>query len=496
MMFSKSATAMIFFLLCVCTLLSACTHLRTPASYDLVLKSGRVIDPESGLDAVRHIGIRGGQIAAISTEPLHGAEVIDAVGMVIAPGFLDIHSHSPTLFGARFQALDGVTTQLDLEAGAFPVTAYGDYFELGALLNFGASVSHLAIRTKVLTGKDTPYLFSKAGVPTVPQAFTQRASAIEISAMQALLQEGLDSGGLGIGLLLDYISDAVSPAELRMVFEVAGQRGVPVTVHVRRGLPGDPAGLDEVIALAEATGAHLLICHISHSAMHRVDDWLARIDAANARGARISAETLTYSAGGTAISAAVFDRDWQSTFAITYADVQWTATGEWLTEETFKRYRKEQPGGMINHHYVKEEWLRKALRWPGIMVVSDATPAFSASVLSNPNVSGTFTRLLGHYARNEGILNLNEALARTSLHQARWLEKFAPKFRLKGRIQIGMDADLVVFDPRKIAAQATYGKPYEAPIGMAYVIVAGQPIVRKGELAPSVLAGKRLLAGR
>jgi N-acyl-D-aspartate/D-glutamate deacylase len=462
--------------------------------YDLVLKNGRVIDPESGLDAVRNIGIRDGEIRAISTNLLDGAEVIDAAGMVIAPGFIDIHSHSPTLFGSKFQALDGVTTQLDLEAGAFPVTAYGDYFEHGAPLNFGASVSHLAVRTKVLTGRDTPYLFSKAGVPTVPQAYKQQANAAEIAAMRALLEEGIDSGGLGIGVLLDYISDAVTPAELRMIFELAGQRGVPITVHVRRGLPGDAAGLDEVIELAEVTRAQVLICHIAHSAMHGVDDWLTRIDAANARGARISAETLTYAAGGTAISAAVFDRDWQSTFAITYEDVQWTATGEWLTEETFKRYRKEQPSGMVNHHYVKEEWIRKALRWPGIMVVSDATPAFSASVLSNPNLSGTFTRLLGHYARKEGVLNLNAALARTSLNQARWLEKFALQFRRKGRVQIGMDADLVVFDPEKITAQATYGKPYAAPSGMAYVIVAGYPLVRKGEYQATVLAGRRLLA--
>ena len=494
MMSIRSAIVMIGSLLCACSLLTACAHSPTPATYDLVLQGGRVIDPESGLDAVRNVGVRGGEIEAISTEPLNGAQVIDAAGMVVAPGLIDTHSHTPTLFGARLQALDGVTTQLDLEAGAFPVTAYGEFFQQGAPLHFGASVSHLAIRTKVLTGKDTPYLFDKTGVTTEPEAFVKRATDADIAAMRALLDHGLDEGGLGIGLLLDYISDAVSPAELRMVFEVAGKRGVPVTVHVRRGLPGDVAGLDEVIALAEETGAPVLICHITHSAMHRVGDWLARIDAANARGARISTETLTYAAGGTAISAAVFGRDWQSIFAITYEDVQWTATGEWLTEETFKRYRQEQPSGMVNHHYVKEEWMHEALRWPGMMAVSDATPAFGPSVLSNPNVSGTFTRLLGHYSRDEGVLSLKDALARTSLNQARWMEEFAPAFRRKGRVQTGMDADLVVFDPKKVAAQATYGKPYEATVGMEYVIIAGQAVVREGEFQEAVLAGKRLLA--
>lgn len=482
--------------LVVGALLTACVHSDQPAAYDLVLLGGRVIDPESGLDAVRNIGIRGETIAAITDQPLQGAAVIDATGLVVAPGFIDIHSHSPTQFGARFQVLDGVTTQLDLEAGAFPVAAFGDYFDQGAPVNFGASVSHLAVRTKVLTGKDAPYLFSRSGVPMVPQAYVQQASTAEIAEMRLLLEQGLDSGGIGIGVLLDYVSAAVSTAELRMVFEVAGARGVPVTVHVRRGMPGDPAGLNEVIALAEATGAPLLVCHIAHSAMHRVDDWLTRIDAANARGARISAETLIYAAGGTSISAAVFGRDWQSIFAITYKDVQWTATGEWLTEESFGRYRREQPNGMINHHYVKESWIHTALRWRGMMAVSDATPAFGEAVLSNPNLSGTFTRLLGHYAREEGVLTLKDALATTSLNQARWLEQVAPQFLRKGRVQTGMDADLVVFDPALVAAKATYGKPYLAPIGMVHVLVAGRPVVRNGVFQDGVKQGRRLLAGK
>lgn len=476
-------------------LAGSCAPLASPEAYDLVLAGGRVIDPESGLDAVRHVGLKHGSIAAVSPEPLTGIREIDVRGLVVAPGFIDIHSHSPTPFGARRQALDGVTTQLDLEAGAYPVTAYGEFFDQGAPVHFGASVSHLAVRTKVLTGKDRPYIFLRSGATAPAEAFVTKASASEIEAMRSLLQAGLASGGIGIGVLLDYISDAVTPAELRMIFEVAGERSVPVTVHVRRGLPGDPAGLDEVIALSEATRAPLLICHVAHSAMQRTGDWLARIDAANQRGARISAETLTYAAGGTAISAAVFDRDWQSIFNITYRDVQWTATGEWLTEESFRRYRREQPGGMVNHHYVKEDWIHTALKWPGVMVVSDATPAFGPDVLSNPNLSGAFTRFVGHYARDEGVLSLNEALARTSLNQARWLEPSVPAFRRKGRVQVGMDADLVVFDPATVAARATYGKPFEAPSGMAHVFVSGQPVVIDGVLQLSQTPGQRILAG-
>ena len=475
-------------------LLSSCAHQTRSNNFDLVLTGGRVIDPESGLDAIRNIGVRDQSIVAVTSLPITGRRTMDVTGLVVAPGFIDLHSHSPTPFGARQQLLDGVTTQLDLEAGAYPVSAYGEYFDEAAPVNFGASVSHLAVRTKVLTGRNVPYLFSRHGGQPAPEVFTRAARPAEIEAMRTLLDDGLRSGGIGIGVLLDYISIAVSPAELRMIFEVAGRYGAPVTVHVRRGLPGDPAGLDEVIALAEATKAPLLICHIAHSAMQGVGEWLAKIDAANARGARIATETLTYAAGGTAISAAVFGRDWQSIFNITYKDVQWTATGEWLTEETFYRFRREQPGGMVNHHYVKDDWIRRALRWPNVMVVSDATPAFEQKTLGNPNLSGTFSRFLGRYTRDEAVLSLSDAIARTSLHQAQWLEVNTPAFKRKGRIRVGMDADLVAFGPTLIADQATYGKPFERPVGIQHVIVAGKPAVVDGHLQSTAATGKRLLA--
>lgn len=476
--------------------LSSCTHVGVGKRFDIVLVGGRVIDPESGLDAIRNVGIRGQTIVAVTSKAIAGTRTIDASGLVVAPGFIDLHSHSPTPFGARQQLLDGVTTQLDLEAGAFPVSAYGEYFDSGAPIHFGASVSHLAIRTKVLTGKDRPYLFSRKGEPSVPEAFTRRATRAEIEQMRILLEQGLMSGGIGIGVLLDYASEGVSSEELKMIFEVAAKHDSPVTVHVRRGLPGDASGLDEVISLAKTTKAPLLICHIAHSAMQGVDIWLAKIDAANAQGARISAETLTYAAGGTAISAAVFDRDWQSIFNISYADVQWTATGERLTEESFRRYRREQPGGMVNHHYVKEDWIRSALRWPRIMVVSDSTPVFDQTRLGSPNVSGTFARLLGQYVRVDGVLTLSDAIARTSLHQAQWLENAVPAFKRKGRIRENMDADIVVFDPKTVSELATYGSPYEHPVGIPYVVVAGKLAVSGGRSTGLGAVGMRILSNR
>jgi len=476
--------------------LFACSAPSAPATYDLVIENGRVIDPASGLDSVRHVAIEDGTIVAVSETIMSGETTIDASGKVVAPGFIDIHSHSPTPLGTKFQVLDGVTTILDLEAGAYPLDAFGVFIESKSPVNFGSSVSHLAIRAKVVGGSDKPYLITPDGALEAGVEFIQPATPEQIAEMRTLLEQGLEQGGIGIGVLLDYISVAVTEDELRMIFEVAAAKDAPVTVHVRRGMPGDPAGLREVIALAEETGAPLLICHITHSAMQAVPDWLDQIDAANERGAKITTETLSWAAGGTSIGAAVFGRDWQSVFNITYEDVQWTATGEWLTEETFNAYRAAEPSGMVNHHYVKEDWMEAALSWPRMMVSSDVTPAISEDILANPNLSATFSRFIAHYARDRGVVTLSEALAKSSLYQAEWLQNTAPAFAKKGRLQEGMDADIVIFDLEAIAPAADYGAPYSASKGINFVIVGGTVVAQDGHLVEGAAPGEFLTPGK
>ena len=471
------------------------TTVSEAEQYDLVINHGRVIDPETQLDAVKHIGIRDGSIVAISDQPLTSDIIMNATELVVAPGFIDVHSHSPTVLGQHFNVLDGVTTQLDLEAGSFPVSFYGEHLRAGAAINYGSSVGHFAVRIKVLEGIDQPYIF--AGDKTVVMgspAWMQEATPEQIEQMRVLLHKGLDEGGLGIGVLLDYMTEAVSDAELAMLFEVAAAREVPIYVHVRRGYTGDPAGLIEVIELAKSTQAALFVCHISHNAMGRIGDWLTMIDEANQAGANITTETLSYAAGGTSIGADVFRRrDWQAIFDISYEDVQWVATGEWLTQESWEKYSKEQPAGAVNHHYVKEQWVEAALQWPRMMVSTDALPAVDTRIATNPNLAGTFSRLLGHYVREQKVISLTEALAKMSLYQAQWMEQAAPLFKLKGRIQLGADADIVIFDAKTVAANADYGDPYQPSTGIQHVLVAGQQVVKDAVHLEQVFAGEKLL---
>lgn len=463
--------------------------------YDLVINNGRVIDPESKLDAIRNLGIKGGTIAEISTDSLTGQKSIDAKGLVVAPGFIDVHSHTPTLLGQHMNLLDGITTQLDLEAGSYPISFYGEHFQGGAQINYGSSVGHFAIRTKVINGTEAPYIFvghKPAQLNT--KAFIEPANAAQIDEMRLMINQGIDDGGLGIGVLLDYMTSAVTDDELRMLFDVAAEREVPIHVHVRRGYTGDPAGLDEVIKLALETKAALFVCHITHNAMGQISTWLAKIDEANRKGANIATEMLSYGAGGTSISADVFQRrDWQKIFDITYEDVQWVATGEWLTKETWDKYSKEQPYGSVNHHYLKDEWMRVGLKWPRMMISTDALPALDLDVLSNPNVAGTYSRVLGHYVREEKVLTLMEALTKMTIIQAQWMEQASPAFKYKGRIKVGADADIVIFNSETIAANATYGDPYKKPTGMQHVLVGGRQVVKDSVRVEGRYPGKKIL---
>src|SRR5215471_4832884 len=458
-------------------------------SFDLVIANGRVMDPESGLDAVRNVGIRDGKIITISTAPLNGRQTIEAKGLVVSPGFIDLHEHGQEPRNYQFQARDGVTTSLELEAGTNDVAKWYAEREGKSLINFGVSIGHIPVRAQVV-GHTKGDLGSSITRSTEAEAALHReATPDELSEMKALIETGLKQGALAEGMGINYTPGATR-WEIIEMFRLAAKYYAPVHVHLRyAGLIEPETGLnaiEEVIAAAAATGSPLHVVHITSMGLRNTPQLIAMVEGARQRGLDVTTECYPYTAGSTGLHTAVFDPGWQARMGIDYKDVQWAETGERLTAETFEKYRKQ--GGIVVIHMIPEEAARIAVANPMVMIASDGMPITGAKV--HPRGQGTFSRVLGHYVREEKALDLMTALKKMTLMPAQRLEKRAPVFKDKGRVCVGADADITVFDANTVIDKATYDEPLQYSEGIRFVLVNGVAVVKDGQLVDAVFPGR------
>jgi N-acyl-D-aspartate/D-glutamate deacylase len=452
--------------------------------YDVVILNGRVIDPESRLDAVRNIGVSGGTIKAITTTRLNGRTVIDAKGLVVSPGFIDLHQHGQNEENYRFKAMDGVTTALELEVGTGDVDRWYADREGRATINYGVSIGHLAARMAAMR---EPAEFLPTG-----EAAKRAATDTEIAAMKALIEKGLQRGAVAVGFGIQYTPNA-SHWEILEMFRVAARFGASCHVHMRNAGLKEPASstqaLEEVLAAAAITGAPLHVVHIQSTGGKATPKLLQMIAEARARKLDVTTECYPYIAGMTDIKSAIFNEGWQEVFGIDYADLQWAATGERLTKESFERYRKT--GGMVAVFSMTEEIVETALKNPLTMIASDGILDHGKG---HPRTAGTYTRVLGKYVRERGALSLMDALGKMTLMPAQRLERRVPSMKNKGRIGVGADADLVVFDATRVIDRSTYEEPAKYAEGVKYVLVNGTLVVKDGELQAGVYPGQPVRA--
>lgn len=443
---------------------------------DLAIVGGRVVDPASGLDAVRNVLVRDDRIVTITESRVEAARTIDATGLVVAPGFIDILARIRTSREPqRYKVKDGVTTVISMHGGPVDVDGWYRSFDSdGSLVNYGTTVGHPDVR-------------AAAGLTDLyaPASLDQRR------AMKRIAAEAIEAGAVGIGFGINYTPGA-SYEEVVDMFQVAADHGVPAHVHSRYKGSVFPEtivqSVQEVIAAAAVTGASCQIVHLASSAIGSMDASLEMIAGARRHGVDIMADIHPYLANSTRLESALYDPGWEERFGgVTVDSIMLVDTGERLNAETFETWRER--GATIVTFFIPKDEMLMALKHPLVMVTSDGVIVGGKG---HPRGAGTFAHVLGQLTREEGHLTLMEALRKMTIMPAERLEQAAPSMRHRGRLALGAYADITVFDPNTIIDRATYLNSAQYSEGVEYVIVNGTVVLDAGEFVERATAGRAI----
>ena len=493
------------------------------SKYDIVLANGRVIDPETFLDAKMHVGIKGDGIAAVSEAPLKGKEVIDVSGMIVAPGFIDMHMHGQDIAPQRMQAFDGVTTALELEYGSLPVGEfYANCKKEGRPINYGASVAWGAARIvtfnpeAAVDGKPVPDLTFMAGAFGYSEWVNNVANEKQIDEILALVEQGLKEGGIGIGFVYGYAPGA-GTKEMVALCQLAADYGVPTYTHVQNFSVLDPkSSIDsyvKLIGLAGSTGTHMHICHINSTSSRDIDKAVPLVRSAVAQGLPVSLGAYTFGAAESAIGAAEWDpKDVQERLGVDWSDFKLVRTDhDFSSKEELEQAIKDNPGDLVAVQYLHDETdshdrslLDLSVLFPGGVIETDAMPWTDAEgrfvrgkewplpkgTVSHPRSAGAYSRFLRKWVRERGVISWMDAIRKASLNPAQILGKSTPTMKKKGRIQDGADADVIVFDPETVADRATFKDPCQTSVGMKHVLVNGTFLIRDEQLDTEAFPGR------
>lgn len=470
-----------------------------------------MIDPETNLDAIRNVAIQGDRIAAISDKPLKGAKMIDAKGLIVSPGFIDVHTHSYQIPGQRLQAHDGVTTGLEMESGILPVAEWYDaQAKDGRVINYGVAASWTYARIMAMTSEMPPV---EATLGWYQKAFNYTNWVSEVSTpdqqnkILSHLKKGLDEGAIGIGVNSGYVPGA-GGKELMSVWSLAAKNHVPVSTHLREWSMADPLssveGASTIIGIAMTTGARTNICHVNSTGLGDGARMVEQLTAARAAGLDIHAEAYPYGLGTVPVAASIlhFEKEkFVERIGVDFSAVRLLAKQRDIKDEPdLRAEQKLDPGQPVILTYLNEKdpkdekILAASVTSPWMAIASDAIPVtmpdgsflhediwpLPKNGVSNPRTAGTFSRFLGRWVREKGALDWPQAIAKVTLIPAKLFESMVPQMDRKGRLQVGMDADVTVFDPETITDHATISNSIAHSTGVKFLLVNGEMIIEDG----------------
>lgn len=441
--------------------------------YTLCINNGLVVDPATRLARLASVGVKDGRIAEISDTPLHADTELDAAGHVVCPGFIDVHGHVDNVTTypdheacARLSLLQGVTTLVSGNCGLSVqnVAQFFDALDRGYPLNQAELIGGSTLRKMV--GACNIY------VPATPE---------QISHMCCLARHGLSQGAAGLSFGMGY-TPGTSMEEVFALARVAKEFGRVVAVDTRMQDDYDLNSLHEAIEISRVTGARVLVSHLVYQYGECVmREALEMLDEARAQGLDVWADSGLYVDWATSIGSECFRESYIYAHENILPNLL-VATGEYtgkrLNDELYRTMRTIHPNETVICKTGAEASIAPAFTRDYIMPSSDTAPYNPHE--GHPQIAGTFAAFF-RMVRQEGNLDLCEAVYRATLLPAQVMG-----FSRKGRMSVGADADIAVFDPATIRDNAAYvdeGEPDAPPDGIDYVILGGKVAVRGHEVA-------------
>lgn len=486
-------------------------------NYDLVILNGRVIDPETMLDAIRNVGIKNGKIAAIAEEKIDGTETIDATNHVVAPGFIDTHSHNVTnVFGQKLQLRDGVTTPLELEGGVYPVAKWYNRWNGKSLTNYGATVGFIGGREtvfnpnyKTIDGGTINDVLLGQKVHIDAKWSTQVATNEEIDKIISLYEQGLKEGALGVGNTAGYMPTGLTTREVEQAMKLVAKYGGVMAMHGRYSSQRPPQsgvlGTSEALAALAAHRGALIVQHMTAQCLALTAACQRVIDAASKKGHQVIAEVYAYTFGSTVLGAPYLKPDnYQKNMGRDYKDIINLTDLKPFTKESYEKQVKSAPNTPVTFENARKRDLYKALAHPTSIIGSDAFPYVMKSdgsladdfdtpfdqVNGHPRGAGTYARIL-RMVREENLMPLMLAISKMTYMPAKFLEQSGIRqMGKKGRMQVGMDADITIFDPKTVKENSTPKNGGLPSTGIPYVLVNGTIIVKESKVLKGIYPGK------